>query len=131
VNTDIMAESLGVDQENEIDLTDEWRLIEYSHNTDARKNLEDDYKYARINIVKAIEKQTQLMDRLTQLVSASPKISDFEILSKYTSSLAELNQDLINLDENFLEEAEDDEDGEKQSEFLTSTSILRKSKNKD
>ena len=127
----VLADSLGIDQENLPDLTDEWKLINYSHSEDAKANLENDYQYARINIIKAIEKQTQLMDKLTQLVSASPVISDFEILSKYTASLAQLNQDLLDLDEAFIDNDEDENENDVNgdgSQTLTSTQLLRNTK---
>jgi|TARA_B110000908_G_C10136851_1_gene394860 hypothetical protein len=64
-------------------------------NTEANKNLENDYKYARENLYNVIERGTDALNGIVDLAQQSQHPRSFEVVADLVRTLASANKDLL------------------------------------
>ena len=125
--SDEIAESLGL---NPIEKdTKKFEIVEQNVTTYSEENPErdQDYKYARKNFYKVIEKGTMALDEMLDVAKASEHPRAYEVVSTLMKTLVEANKDLVAMNEKKAksEEPEEEKGVTNNNLFVGSTSELQ------
>ena len=125
--SDEIAESLGL---NPIEKdTKKFEIVEQNVSTYSEENPErdQDYKYARKNFYKVIEKGTMALDEMLDVAKASEHPRAYEVVSTLMKTLVEANKDLVAMNEKKTksEEPEEEKGVTNNNLFVGSTSELQ------
>ena len=91
MNTDPIADSLGLTPINNIPLS--MPVV----NTYGDKQVDDDFEYARGNMISAIEKGQEALSGVLEVAGMSQHPRAYEVAATLVKTLADANKDLLEL----------------------------------